>query len=180
MPGPGVERWTGRSVETYYWWYTGSNMADLLESRRAATEAKTNATPLERGPGTGWDPLAAMCLRGGGAACLRSVGLVQDPSQRYSVFWSGYARRGVLAGLLLYSPERFERFWRSPAPPAAAIEQAWGRPAADVIADWLRSVAIVSQAGPVAHPASMLSSLAWALVALGLSLFAALRRQVGG
>jgi hypothetical protein len=168
MPGTRVARWAGRRVEPQYYWHYGPDFGWLVDmQRRGRTHEELAAFWSER--------LAGACSPHAGP-CLRIVGLIDDQSNR----WERYTvrRNSLLAGLMLRDPARFERFWRSPAPPAVALEQAYGLPAGEIVANYQREVARPEPSGPRLPPGVLLSSLGWAAVAIGLGLLVAWRQQV--
>ncbi len=180
VPGARVDRWTGHRVELRRWWAPGDNLSWALESARhgrTTTDMIPTASPQELE--AYWaDPLNSACVRGSRVPCLKSVGLITDPTLRSESFWMGRVRRSLLAALMLKDPVRFEKFWRSNERADVALEQAYGRPASDLIAEWKRSVFSVPATGPRAAAGAFLSSLGWAAGVMAIGLVLAMRRQV--
>ncbi|MFI5208302.1 MAG: hypothetical protein ACHQX4_09815 [Gemmatimonadales bacterium] len=178
VPGAQVERWAGRRVDVRRWWSQGDNLSWALEAgrqSRARDEMISNLSPRELSDY--WaDPLNSSCVRGSSVLCLKSVGLIADPTLRGESYWMGNVRRSLIAELILKDPARFERFWRSAEPPTVALEKAYGRPAGEIVGEWKRSAFSVPALGP--RTPALLSSLGWAVLAIGLSLLTAHRRQV--
>jgi hypothetical protein len=168
-PGPQVERWAGRRAERQYW-PSGPQFEWLLDMQRRGRLHEELA--YFWGPGR----LAGACSADAGP-CLRMVGLIRDPAAGWEDYFA-LRRNSLLAGLILEDPARFERFWRSPEPPAIALERAYGRPAGQIVADWQRAIATPEAGGPRVPADALLSSLGWAILAIGLGLLVAWRQQV--
>ena len=180
MPGGRVALWAGHQVEVRRWWAPGDNLSWALETgRRGRTPDDMVPTASPRELEAYWaDPLNSACVRGSRVPCLKSVGLIADPTLRGDGFWISRVRRSLLAALMLKDASRFEKFWRSNQSADVALEQAYGRPASDVIAEWKRSVFVVPATGPRATAAAFFSSLGWAAGAMAIGLVLAKRRQV--
>jgi hypothetical protein len=176
-PGSQVSKWAGHRVQLTYSYNSGSTFTWALDAERQGRLADHEDTWMGEAYESWGDPTYAGCVRGSRPLCLASVGLVSDAPE-LDGSWTGLARPRLLASLMLKDPERFGRFWRSPEPPTVALETAFGRPAADLVADWERSVFTLRATGPRVLPRALLSSLGWAALAIGLGLFAAGRRQV--
>lgn len=179
-PGASVERWAGRRVEVRRWWSPGDNLSQTLEAeRRGHKRDELPPGVLPQDLEAYWaDPLNSACVRGSRVPCLKSVGLMADPTLRPESFWISRVRRSLLAALMMKDAEKFEKFWRSNERADVALEQAYGRPASDVIAEWKQSVVSVPATGPRATAAAFVSSLGWAAGAMALGLVLAKRRQV--
>lgn len=177
-PGARVERWASRRVEVRRWWAPGDNLSSALEvgrQGRMRDELMPDFSPLD--VSRYWaDPLNSSCVRGSSVLCLKSVGLVADPTLRSESYWIANVRRSLIAALILKDPVRFEKFWRSEEPAVTALEKAYGRPAADVVGEWKRTSFKPPPLGP--RTPALVSSLGWAVLAIGLSLLTAHRRQV--
>jgi hypothetical protein len=180
VPGARVERWAGQRVEVRRWWAPGDNLSLALEAGRTGRTRDQLMPTLEARELTQYwaDPLNSACVRGSRVPCLKSVGLVADRTLRSEYYWIAKVRRSLLAALMLKDAGRFERFWRSSERADVALEQAYGKPASDVVAEWKRSVFENPVTGPRASAAGLLSSLGWAAGIMALGLFLAGRRQV--
>ncbi|MFI5279089.1 MAG: hypothetical protein ACHQU1_01230 [Gemmatimonadales bacterium] len=182
LPGRGLEKWTGERLQRLYWGYRGS--ADLswaltLERRHATHEYLSNLARREEWQNPSADPLAQACVKSGGLQCLKSVGLVIDPSMRYEGYPISLSRRLLLARLMLKDPARFERLWRSDEAPRITLTRVYGQPAEAIVSEWRRSIENMPRGGPRTPGLALLSSLGWAALAVGLGLLMAGRRQVG-
>ncbi len=178
VPGARVERWAGSRVDVRRWWTSGENLSWALEAARKGRQRDEQMSTLSpRELSDYWaDPLNSSCVRGSSVLCLKSVGLTADPTLRGYSYWIAKVRRSLLAALMLKDPARFEKFWRSAEPAAVALEKAYGRPAGEVVGEWKRTIFKPPALGP--RTPALLSSLGWAVLAIGLSLLTAHRRQV--
>ena len=176
VPGARVERWLSPRLEIARWWASDDLYPSALETARHGVSSDLSEVPRDYLATVTSDPLARGCARGASVLCLKSVGLLRDPS---AFSWlSRRARPALVATLMMRDPRRFERFWRSDEAPEVAIERAYGQPAGDLIAEWRRATLQRAVVGDHAPLLAILSSAGWAALATGLALMLANRRQV--
>lgn len=168
-PGANMGKWAGRRAQVLYYWRYGPDLGWNLEVLRGGRAHDEMAA---------WwsDKLAGACSRSGGP-CLRMVGLAKDPGAPWENYFT-LQKASLLAALMLQDSARFERFWRSPMMPAAALEQAYGRPAGVIVAEFQRSIVRPEPGGPRIPAGALLSSLGWAVMAIGLGVLVGRRQQV--
>jgi hypothetical protein len=175
LPGPGVSAWADRGPV----WYRGGydRLSRRMQEARRALRKDTIATAWEYSTywqgAVQWAPIA--CLRGGTASCARVAGFARP----YGFSWWTYylTRRQILTWLVASgTPAQFARFWRSPLPPAQAIQASYGEPAVRLaMAAFRHWESPPEPGGPRADGRVVLAGIAWAGLALALALMAGRR-----
>jgi len=123
-----------------------------------------------------WAPIA--CLRGGGETCARVAGL--EPVSADYFWWDSRLTRGQLLAWLLAigTPAQFAAFWRSPLPPAQAVQAAYGQPAGRVAMEAFRHWSSPPEpGGPRAGSRVVLAGIGWTALALAIALVVGRRWQ---
>jgi hypothetical protein len=168
-PGRSVGDWVNAAVPDQNW--RGSALSGLVASARAGLE------PL---PWAGASFPERACLRGSAFHCEWLTGLHRMPNETRRwlggdpLTWS-YRQRFLVHLLTKRGPERFAALWSSPAPIGEALHQAYGRPAGELVADWMKASNPPAAAGPGVGSRAVLASAGWALALLAGALLASLR-----
>jgi hypothetical protein len=178
VPGAAVAAWVDRG-DNWYWGGLDQLVTRVQEAGRPVTRENI---PLAMEYSRFWSGAVPWrqigCLRGAANLCAQAVGL--EPRPEGFVAGSYFFTRGQTIGHLLVrgTPAQFASFWRSPLPPAQALQAAYGEPAGKLAMAAFRHWSAVSvPGGPRAEPRLMLGGLLWAGAALALALFAGRRWQ---
>lgn len=173
LPGPAIAAWAARGP-VWYWGGYDRLSRRMQEARRKLRPDTLTAVWTSSTPWQGvvqWPPIA--CLRGGAATCARMAGFTGfSPVLSW---WSYDLTRGQVLAWLVASgtPGQFAAFWRSPLPPAQAIEAAYAEPAGRVAMTAFRHWSSAPEAGgPHAGGHVVLAGVLWAVLALALALVA--------
>jgi hypothetical protein len=175
-PGPAISAWADRGP-AWYWGGYDRLSRRMQEARRAmkpdTVEADWTYSTYWQGA-VQWAPIA--CLRGGTTTCARIAGLAGYPSR--GLWWPYTLTRGQMLAWMLATgtPQQFAAFWRSPLPPAQAIEAAYGQPAGTLaLAAFRHWASPPKPGGPLASSRVVLAGIGWAALALALALVAGRR-----
>lgn len=170
LPGSAVSAWAGRGPSWYWGGYDrlSRRMQEARRTMRPDTVIAMWTYSTFWSGGVQWTPIA--CLRGGTETCLRVAGL--GPVLTDPWWWSSRLTRGQILSWLLAtrSPAQFAAFWRSPLPPAQALQAAYGEPAGRLAMSAYRHwTSAPEPGGPRSGARVVLVGIGWAALALALA-----------
>jgi len=166
------------------WWYYRDPLAIAVQEarrsvRRGDVAREEQVLPLPWSGAVYWIDVG--CLHGSLELCSRWAGFGASGETRWYYSYGRYFSRNQVVGYLLAegTPAQFAAFWHSSRPAEAALTEAYGRPAGQLVmsayAHWYN---VPDAGGPRASVRAVLAGLLWAGLALAIAVAVGRRRQV--